>query len=59
VEESDHNAFRFLDPGQVIRSAHLILAFASGHGTTSLRHGQSFTCQCGDLDDWEAYYVGM
>jgi len=59
VDESDHDAFGFLDPGQVIRSAHLIPAFASGCGTTSLHYGKSFACQCGDLDDWEAYYVGM
>jgi hypothetical protein len=59
IDESDHDAFGFLDPGQVIRSAHLIPAFASGRGTTSLRYGKSFARQCGDLDDWEAYYVGM
>lgn len=59
IEESDCDAFGFLDPGQVIRGAHLIPAFASGRGTTSLRHGKSFARQCGELDDWEAYYVGM
>jgi hypothetical protein len=36
VEESDNDVFGFLDPGQVIRSVHLIPAFASLHGTTSL-----------------------
>jgi hypothetical protein len=59
VEESDRDAFGFLDPSQVIRSAHLIPAFVSGHGTTSLRHGKSFARQGDELDDWEAYYVGM
>jgi hypothetical protein len=59
VEESDRDAFGFLDPGQVIRGAHLIPAFASGRGTTSLRYGKSFARQCGKLDDWEAYCVGM
>jgi hypothetical protein len=59
VDESDHDAYGWLDPGQVIRSAHLIPAFASGRGTTSLRYGKSFARQSGDLDDWEAYYVGM
>jgi hypothetical protein len=59
IEESDHDAFGFLDPGQVIRSAHLIPAFAFGRGTTSLCYGKSFAHQCGNLDDWEAYYVGM
>jgi hypothetical protein len=59
VEEGDRDAFGFLDPGQVIRSAHLIPAFTSGRGTTSLRQGESFARQGGEVDDWEAYYVGM
>jgi hypothetical protein len=59
VEESDHDVFGFLDPSQVIRSAHLIPAFNSGRGTTSLCYGETFACRCGDLGDWEAYYVGM
>jgi hypothetical protein len=59
VEVTDQDTFGFLDPGQVIRSAHLILAFSSGRGTSSLRHGKSFARQCDELDDWEAYYVGM
>jgi hypothetical protein len=59
VEDSDSDAFGFLDPGQVIRSAHLIPAFASLRGTTSLRHGPSFARNNGDLDDWEAFYVNM
>jgi hypothetical protein len=59
VEESDRDAFGFLDPGQVIRGAHLIPAFASGRGVSSLRHGESFARPGGELDDWEEYYVGM
>jgi hypothetical protein len=59
IEESDHDAFGFLDPSQVIQSAHLIPAFVSGHGTTSLRHGKSFACQGDKLDNWEVYYIGM
>jgi hypothetical protein len=59
VEDCDRDAFGFLDPGQVIRSAHLIPAFVSHCGTTSLRHGESFARQSGELDDWEAYYVNM
>jgi hypothetical protein len=59
VEESDRDVFGFLDPSQVIRSAHLIPAFNSGRGTTSLRYGETFVRRCSDLDDWEAYYVGM
>jgi hypothetical protein len=59
VDESDCDAFGFLDPNQVIRSAHLIPAFVSGRGTSSLRHGKSFARQGDELDDWEAHYVGM
>lgn len=59
VDETDQDAFGFLDPGQVIRGAHLIPAFASGRGTSSLCHGNSFARQSDELDDWEAYYVGM
>jgi hypothetical protein len=59
VEESDYDAFGFLDPSQVIQSAHLLPAFISGHGTSSLHPGNSFACQDDKLDDWEAYYVGM
>jgi len=59
VEDCDRDAFGFLDPGQVIRSTHLIPAFVSHCGTTSLRHRESFARQSGELDDWEAYYVNM
>jgi hypothetical protein len=59
VDESDRDAFGFLNPGQVIRGVHLIPAFASGRGSSSLRYGRSFARQGDDLDDWEAFYVGM
>lgn len=59
VEESDHDAFGFLNPGQVIRGAHLIPAFASGRGVSSLRYGKSLARPKEELTDWEAYYVGM
>lgn len=59
VEESDHDAFGFLDPGQVIRGVHLIPAFASGRGVSSLRLGKSLGRPKDELDDWEEYYVGM
>ncbi|KAG2154314.1 uncharacterized protein EDB93DRAFT_1044520, partial [Suillus bovinus] len=59
VEDSDRDVFGFLDPSQVIRSAYLIPVFASHRGTTSLRHGKSFARQCGELEYWEAYYVGI
>jgi hypothetical protein len=59
VEESDPDAFGFLDPGQVIRGAHLIPAFASGRGVNSLRYGKSLARPGEQLDDWEEHYVGM
>lgn len=59
VDESDPDAFGFLDPSQVIRGAHLIPAFASERGISSLRHGKSLARPRGELDDWEEYYVGM
>ncbi|KAG2046937.1 hypothetical protein BDR06DRAFT_1014331 [Suillus hirtellus] len=59
VEESDYDAFGFLDPGQVVRGSHLIPAFISGRGVTSLRHGKSLAQAKDELDDWEEYYVGI
>lgn len=59
VEESDTDAFGFLNPAQVIRGTHLIPAFASGRGVSSFPHGKSFARPGGELDDWEMYYVGM
>jgi hypothetical protein len=59
VEESDPDAFGFLDPAQVIRGAHLLPAFASGRGVSSLRQGKSLARPGGQLDDWEEHYVGM
>ncbi|KAG1901203.1 uncharacterized protein F5891DRAFT_1187899 [Suillus fuscotomentosus] len=59
VEESDHDAFGFLNPDQVIRGAHLIPAFASGRGVSSLRYGKSLARPKEELTDWEAYYVGI
>ncbi|KAG2048807.1 hypothetical protein BDR06DRAFT_1012728 [Suillus hirtellus] len=59
VEESDTDAFGFLDPGQVIRGIHLIPAFASGRGASSFPRGKSLARPGGELDDWEMYYVGI
>ncbi|KAG2355783.1 hypothetical protein BDR07DRAFT_1206003, partial [Suillus spraguei] len=59
IKETDHDAFGFLDPGQVIRSAHLILAFASGQGSSSLHYRMSFTHQNDELDNWKVFYVNI
>ncbi|KAG2060721.1 hypothetical protein BDR06DRAFT_986857 [Suillus hirtellus] len=57
IEESDHDAFGFLNPGQVIRGAHLIPAFTSGRGVSSLCRGTSFGRPSKEVDDWEEHYV--
>ncbi|KAG2361171.1 hypothetical protein BDR07DRAFT_1486259 [Suillus spraguei] len=59
VKESDPNAFGFLNPSQVIRGAHLIPTFASGHGTSSLHYGKLLACSVEELDDWEELYMGI
>jgi len=59
VEESDPDTFGFLDPLQVVWGAHLISAFALGRGISSLCFGESLAHTGGELDDWEAHYVGM
>ncbi|KAG1817514.1 uncharacterized protein BJ212DRAFT_1200261, partial [Suillus subaureus] len=59
IKEANSDAFGFLNPSQVIRSTHLIPAFASGQGTSSLCYGKSFACQNDELDNWEAYYVSI
>ncbi|KAG2345174.1 hypothetical protein BDR05DRAFT_843809, partial [Suillus weaverae] len=59
VKESDYDAFGFLNPTQVIRGTHLIPTFILGHGSSSLHHGTSLARPNGELDDWEAYYVGI
>ncbi|KAG2055079.1 hypothetical protein BDR06DRAFT_831505, partial [Suillus hirtellus] len=57
VEELDHDAFGFLNPNQVIRRAHLIPAFMSGCGVSSLRYRKSLGRPKEELTDWEAYYI--
>ncbi|PCH42858.1 hypothetical protein WOLCODRAFT_74514, partial [Wolfiporia cocos MD-104 SS10] len=59
VPDDDRNAFGFLDPDNVLRAAHLILAFADGHTDRLL--GSSGACQIHGEDDmdYENYYVNM
>jgi hypothetical protein len=59
IDEFDQDAFGFLDPGQVIQRAHLIPAFCSKQGSSSLRYRKSLACPVEELDDWEEHYVGM
>ncbi|ETW80523.1 hypothetical protein HETIRDRAFT_418527 [Heterobasidion irregulare TC 32-1] len=58
IPEDDPAAFGFLDPEQIIRSVHLIPAFAREH--TSERLGSSITRQPAENDeDWEGYHINM
>jgi hypothetical protein len=58
IEETDPEAFGFLDPSNVIRAVYLILAFASGRTTQLL--GPSIARSAVDVDkDWSAYYACM
>ncbi|KAG1820939.1 uncharacterized protein BJ212DRAFT_1239021, partial [Suillus subaureus] len=59
VDESNPDAFGFLNPGQVVRGAHLIPAFTSGCGMGSLHYGKSLAHLGEELDDWEEHYVGI
>ncbi|KAG2056612.1 hypothetical protein BDR06DRAFT_1040269, partial [Suillus hirtellus] len=59
MEESNQDGFGFLNPGQLIRGAHLLPAFASGCSVSSLWRGKSLVHPGGQLDNWEKYYVGM
>jgi len=61
VPGNDETAFGFVDPAQVIRSVHLIPAFAWGHTDKHLS-GQKSVIARGinkPEDDWQLYYVGM
>ena len=60
VPGNDEGAFGFIDPAQVIRSVHLIPAFAWGH-TDEYLSGQSVIARGVDKpdDDWQFYYVAM
>lgn len=51
---ADAGAFRFLDPSDVLRAAHIVPAFTSG-----LRYsdGNGMSPCAMDSGDWESYYV--
>jgi len=61
VESVDSYAFTFLDPAQVIRSAHLIPAFTEGCSSTLLPATKSTACVLNPSkeDDWLNFYVNM
>ena len=53
-------AFDFIDPAQVIRSVHLILAFAWGHAMKYLPKRSVIAHGIKEPDeDWQLYYIAM
>ena len=61
VPGNDETAFGFVDPAQVIRSVHLMPAFAWGH-TNKYLSGKTSVIARGvnePDEDWQLYYVGM
>ncbi|KAJ3531672.1 hypothetical protein NM688_g7542 [Phlebia brevispora] len=59
VPEDDVDAFGFLDPQEVVRGVHLILAFAHGK-TDELLSGPSIAQAHSDGDeDWQYFYVNI
>ena len=61
VESSDEYTFTFLDPGQVIRGAHIIPAFSEGRTSTLLPATKSVACvlRPDEKDNWVNFYVNM
>ena len=61
VESSDEFAFSFLDPGQVIRGAHIMPAFSEGRTSTLLPATKSVAqvLSPDEMDDWVNFYVNM
>lgn len=60
VPGNDEMAFGFIDPAQVIRSVHLILAFAWGHAMKYLPKRSLIARGIKEPDeDWQLYYVAM
>jgi len=61
VESTDRYAFTFLDPGQAIRGAHLIPAFAEGRSSALLpaKKSAARVLNPNEQDDWLNFYVNM
>jgi hypothetical protein len=61
VESSDDYAFTFLDPGQVIRGAHITPAFFEGRTSALLpaTKSQVRVLSPDETDDWVNFYVNM
>ena len=60
VEDTDEDAFGFLDPDLIIRGSHLIPAFNSGRTHALMPYnGPTVTRPPGEKDDWTNFYVNM
>jgi hypothetical protein len=60
VPGNDETAFGFINPAQVIRSVHLIPAFAWGHTTKYIPQKSVIARGTNEPDDdWQSYYVAM
>jgi len=60
VPGNDETAFGFIDPAQVIRSVHLIPAFAWGHTTKYIPQKSVIARGTKEPDDdWQSYYIAM
>ncbi len=60
VPGNDEAAFEFLDPAQVIRSVHLIPAFAWGHVNKYLPQQSVIAHGINKPnDDWQLYYIAI
>ena len=60
VEETDDDAFGFLDPDLVIRGAHLIPNFNLGRTSKLMSYdGVTVARPPGEKDDWMNFYVNM
>ena len=60
VEDTDEDAFGFLDPDLIIRGSHLIPAFNSGRTCDLMSYsGPTVARSSDEKDDWVNFYVNM
>ncbi|TFK57983.1 hypothetical protein BDN72DRAFT_723299, partial [Pluteus cervinus] len=60
VQETDSDAFGFLDPSLIIRGVHLIPSFVDGRTQTLLSTCQQTAARpSNEVDDWTNYYVNI
>ena len=60
IEDTDGDAFGFLDPDLIIRGSHLIPDFNSGRTCDLLSYDEPTAARSpNDKDDWMNFYVNM